>query len=61
MSVMADETTDVSNTSQLAVSLRLVHEGEVYEHLIDIVDVSIDWTAHHLSETILGSLSILII
>ena len=42
ISVMADETTDISNSSQLAVSVRLIHEGCVGEYLLDIVDVSED-------------------
>ena len=57
VSIMADETTDVSNTSQLAVSLRFVFEGKVYEHLIDVVDVSADRTATAIATQIKDSLS----
>ena len=56
LSIMADETTDISNASQMAVSVRLVHQGTVYEYLIDLVDVSDDRTADTLSALICESL-----
>lgn len=56
VSIMADETTDMANRSQLAVSVRLVWNGDVYEHLIDLVDVSSDRTAGTLASNILESL-----
>jgi len=56
LSVMADETTDISNMSQMAVSVRLVHEGTVCEYLVDLVDVSSDRTAETLTACICESL-----
>lgn len=57
ISIMADETTDIANKSQLAVSVRMVVEGKVSEHLIDIVDVSEGRSAETLATKIKGSLA----
>jgi len=56
ISIIADDTTDISNTSQMAVSVRLVHNGSVFEHLIDLVNVSADRSANNLACVICESL-----
>lgn len=56
VSLMADETTDISNMCQLAVSVRLVHEGVTFEHLVDLVDVSENRSAEVIAEKMKESL-----
>ena len=56
VSLMADESTDVSNTSQLAVCVRYALNGLVKERLVDLVDVSKDKSAAELSKAIKDSL-----
>jgi hypothetical protein len=56
ISIMADDTTDLSNSSQFGVCMRIVHEGLVYEHLIDLCEVSSDRTAAHLTDILVSSL-----
>eukprot|EP00794_Sanderia_malayensis_P001682 gene1682-1874_t len=40
VAVMMDDTSDVSGVEQLAVSVRLINNGEVEEHLLGIIDCS---------------------
>ena len=56
VSLIADESTDVANTSQLAICLRYVTEGIVKERLVDLVDVSKDKSAVELSKAIKSSM-----
>ena len=57
VSVMADETTDVQNKSQLSIVLRLVTQsGKCVEHFLNFYDVSRDKTAAALSNIILGEI-----
>ena len=37
-SILFDETTDLSHTSQLSLTVRYVHEGAVYEDFLEFVD-----------------------
>ena len=56
VSVMMDDTSDYSNTEQSAVSVRLIHEGKVEEHLLSLVDASEDYSAEGLSKVMLDTL-----
>ena len=56
ISLMADESTDIANHSQMAVSIRLLHNGEVHEHLVDVVEVSADKSSDALASAIKSSL-----
>ena len=42
LAVMMDDTSDISNVEQSAVSVRLLHNGNVEEHLLGMVDASED-------------------
>ena len=56
ISIMADETTDVSNISQLALTVRYTLNGAIHERLVDTVDVSNDRRAATLATVIINSL-----
>ena len=56
VSVLMDETSDISNVEQSAISIRLVHNGEVGEHLLRLIDVSDDKSADGLTTTLLSTL-----
>ncbi|XP_065054458.1 zinc finger MYM-type protein 1-like isoform X1 [Rhopilema esculentum] len=56
LAVMMDETSDVSRVEQSAVSVRLINEGEVEEHLLGIIECSKDTTANTLSSILLKKL-----
>lgn len=64
-SIMFDETTDVSHTSQMSLSLRYVHDGTVREDFVQFIDAYgeaySDWDSAEKSEpvssgTVLGGL-----
>lgn len=56
VSIMADETTDISNKSQMCVTVRFIHNGKICEHLVDLVDVSEDRRAEALADKMKESL-----
>ena len=47
---MIDDTSDTSNNEQSAVSVRLINNGEVEEHLFGLIDASEDQSADGLTE-----------
>ncbi len=55
--VMMDDTSDCSNVEQSAISVRLVHEGEVEEHLLGLVNASGDQSADGLTKILLEMLA----
>ena len=61
LSVMMDDTSDLSNTEQSAVSVRLIHDGNVEEHLLGLTHASDDQSADGLTKImikILGSYNV---
>ena len=52
LAVMMDDTSDTTNTEQSAVSVRLVHNGDVEEHLLRMVDSSGDQSADALHQNL---------
>ena len=56
ISVMMDDTSDKSNVEQSAVSVRLVYQGEIEEHLLALVDSSEDQSADGLTTVMLETL-----
>ena len=56
LAVMIDETSDVSRVEQSAVSVRLINEGEVEEHLLGMIKCSKDTSANTLTTILLNSL-----
>ena len=57
IAVMMDDTSDSSNIEQSAVSVRLVHDGAVEEHLLGLmIDASGDTSADRLTATLLETL-----
>ena len=56
LAVMMDDTSDCSNVEQSAVSIRLVHKGEVEEHLLGMINCSNDQSADALSKILLQTL-----
>lgn len=56
-SILCDETSDITHQSKCSLVLRFVYEGEVFEHLIDLIDVSEDRSAQGLSDKIMESLN----
>ena len=57
ISIMMDDTSDVSNVEQSAISVRLTHSGEVEEHLLGLINVSDDQSADGLTKTLLNTLA----
>ena len=55
-SILADETTDVSQTKQLNLSVRLIKDTKVHEELLCFIPVS-STTGKDLASTILTQLS----
>eukprot|EP00794_Sanderia_malayensis_P010654 gene10654-11784_t len=51
-----DDTSDVSGVEQSTVSVRLINNGEVEEHLLGIIDCSKDTTASALTDILLTKL-----
>ena len=56
VSVMMDDTSDMSNTEQSAVSVRLIHEGNLEEHLLGLTDASDDQSADGLTQIMMNIL-----
>ena len=56
VSVMMDDTSDTSNIEQSAVSIRLINNGEVEEHLLGLVDATDDQSADGLTEILKNQL-----
>ena len=56
LAVMMDDTSDICNVEQSAISVRLVHDGEVEEHLLGMVDSSKDQSANGLTKVLLDTL-----
>ncbi|MCP4484994.1 MAG: DUF4371 domain-containing protein [Flavobacteriaceae bacterium] len=56
ISVMMDNTSDVSNIEQSAVSVCLVHSGEIEEHPLGLIDASADQSANSLTNIMLSTL-----
>ena len=48
-----DDTSDLSNTEQSAVSVRLIHDGNLEEHLLGLTDASDDQSADGLTKIML--------
>ncbi len=56
VSVMMDDTSDLSNTEQSAVSVRLIHDGNLEEHLLGLTDASDDQSADGLTKIMMKML-----
>ena len=56
IAVMMDDTIDSSNIEQSAVSVHLVHDGVVEEHLLGLIDASGDESADRLTAILLETL-----
>ena len=56
LAVMMDETSDVSRAEQSAVSVHLINEGEVEEHLLGMIKCSKDTSADALTTILLNTL-----
>ena len=52
-----DDTSDIFQVEQSAVSVRLVYKGEVEEHMLALIDSSKDQTADGLTRVLLNTLS----
>ena len=50
VSVMMDDTSDLSNTEQSAFSVRLLHDGNLEEHLLSLADASDGQSADWLTQ-----------
>ena len=56
IATMMDDTSDISNVEQSAISVRLIHNGEVEEHLLGLINVSDDQSADGFTMTLLDTL-----
>ena len=56
VSVMMDDTSDTSNVEQSVVSVRLINDGEVEEHMLGLMDASDDQSADGLTDILLQTL-----
>ena len=56
VSIMMDDTSDLSNTEQSAISVRLIHNGNIEKHLLGLVDASEDQSADGLTILLLKTL-----
>ena len=54
LAVMMDDTSDIGNVEQSVVSVRLVHDGEVEEHLLSLINSSSDMSANGFDKTSSG-------
>ena len=54
LAVMMDDTSDIGNVEQSVVSVRLVHDGEVEEHLLSLINSSSDMSATGFDKTSSG-------
>ena len=57
LAVMMDDASDVSHIEQSAVSVRLLHNGNIEEHLLGMVDASSGQSADDLTKILLETLS----
>ena len=57
LAVMMDDTSDVSNIEQSAVSVRLIHNGDIEEHLLGMVNSSNGQSADDLTKILLETLA----
>ncbi|XP_065068262.1 uncharacterized protein LOC135693660 [Rhopilema esculentum] len=53
---MLDDSSDASNVEQTVVSVRLVYDGEVEDHMLGVVDCSDDQSAENLTSILLSTL-----
>ena len=51
---MMDDTSDIGNVEQSVVYVRLVHDGEVEEHLLSLINSSSDMSANGFDKTSSG-------
>ena len=56
VSIMMDDTSDLSNTEQSAISVRLIHIGNIEEHFLGLVDASEDQSTDGLTILLLKTL-----
>lgn len=56
ISIMMDDTSDLSNTEQSAISVRLIHDGKIEEHLFGLIDSSDHHSADGLTKILLETL-----
>lgn len=56
ISIMMDGTSNLSNTEQSAISVRLIHDGRIEEHLLGLIDSSDDQSADGLAKILLETL-----
>ena len=56
ISIMMDDTSDLSNTEQSVISVRLIHDGKIEEHLLGVIDPSNDQSADGLAKILLETL-----
>ena len=56
ISVVVDDTSDKSNIEQSAISVRLIYQGKVEEHLLALVDCSGDQSTDGLTSIMLQTL-----
>eukprot|EP00794_Sanderia_malayensis_P012585 gene12585-13873_t len=56
VSIMMDDTSDISNREQSAISIRLIYDGNIEEHLLGLVDSSSDQSAEGLTKVLLDTL-----
>eukprot|EP00794_Sanderia_malayensis_P002873 gene2873-3324_t len=56
ISLMMDDTSDFSNTEQSAISVRLINDGIIEEHLLGFVNASNDQSAAALTNLLLKTL-----
>ena len=55
-SIMMDDTSDISNVEQSAISIRIIHDGSIEEHLLGLIDSSNDQSAQGLTKVLLETL-----
>ena len=53
IAVMMDDTSDYSNVEQSVVSMRLINDGKIEEHMLGLIDASEDQTADGLTKILL--------
>ena len=56
ISIMMDDASDLSNTEQSAISVRLIHNGKIEEHLLGLIDSSDDQSSDDLTKILLETL-----
>ena len=56
ISILMDDTSDLSNTEQSAISVRLIHNGKIEEHFLGLIDSSGDQSADGLTKILIETL-----